>query len=193
MKIRNVIELLKLALEIAVFFVLVSWLMAEARGDVRQGSVLRDYFDKVEVNHVYNKWGSPRIDQIIFWDWDENHGRYVIEAYCMLDSDKVRVKTEEGKKRWEDRAEEWIRTYPPAEQKFMRQLVPYKGEYRITNAHPNLIGGRWVCIISEGNGVLRTVSCGIMRETHTLYDVEMVQRNFRPSICRKGLTKREEP
>ena len=40
--------------------------------------------DVIEVNHVYTPDGEHRIDQVIFWEWNQRDSRYDIVAWRYL-------------------------------------------------------------------------------------------------------------
>jgi hypothetical protein len=40
--------------------------------------------DVVEVNHLYNDMGEHVLDQVIFWDWCFNAGRYQVRDWRLL-------------------------------------------------------------------------------------------------------------
>lgn len=180
-------ELAMLVLEIALFLLLLNWLMAEARGDVRRTHELRDHFDIVELNHVYTENGVPRMDQLVFWDWIPDVG-YRCQGYWVLDD--CRVETEAGKKAWDKVVDNWVRQFDVADQAMKRRLVRYRGEYTAEcSGHPHLINGMYMSIMTE-KGMVRIVTADKIRVTHTAFDSEMEDRERFPVSQRRGLTKR---
>lgn len=47
-------------------------------------SVVRDTVDLIEVNHVYDDRGRLVLQQVIFWDWHADRGRFHVVAWRML-------------------------------------------------------------------------------------------------------------
>lgn len=43
-----------------------------------------DRVDLVEINHYYDDKGRHVLDQIIFYDWSQRHGRYQVRDWRML-------------------------------------------------------------------------------------------------------------
>lgn len=52
----------------------------------REG-IARESVDLIEVNHFYDETGKLVFDQIIFYDWSAEHGRYHVRAWRLLKSD----------------------------------------------------------------------------------------------------------
>lgn len=54
--------------------------------------VVEDRYDAVEINHYYDGQGNLLYDQIIFYDWSDRYGRFVIQ-----DGRRFRVKPDIAK------------------------------------------------------------------------------------------------
>lgn len=46
--------------------------------------VARDTVDLIELNHFYDEHGRLVFDQVIFWDWSEDAGRYDVRAWRLV-------------------------------------------------------------------------------------------------------------
>jgi hypothetical protein len=58
-------------------------LVAMAPGDPPQVA-LTTHVDLVEVNHYFDAEGKPVFNQLIFYDWDEQAGRFNVVAWRLL-------------------------------------------------------------------------------------------------------------
>lgn len=47
-------------------------------------SVVRDSCDLIELNHFYDDQGRLVFDQVIFWDWSDDEGRYNVRAWRLV-------------------------------------------------------------------------------------------------------------
>lgn len=55
--------------------------------------IVRDRVDLVEVNHFFDEAGNPKFDQVIYYRWSNERGRYDVIDYKQLSSsDLVPVK-----------------------------------------------------------------------------------------------------
>jgi hypothetical protein len=46
--------------------------------------VASEQVDLIEVNHFYDDQGRHVFDQVIFYDWDENHSRHMVRAWRLV-------------------------------------------------------------------------------------------------------------
>jgi hypothetical protein len=49
-----------------------------------------DHVDVAELNHFYDYEGRLVFDQVIFWNWDENHERYQVSAWRLAKNQTYR-------------------------------------------------------------------------------------------------------
>ncbi len=57
--------------------------LASLCSNLREG-VARDHVDLIEVNHFYDETGKLVFDQVIFYDWSVEHGRYNVRDWKLL-------------------------------------------------------------------------------------------------------------
>jgi hypothetical protein len=60
--------------------------------------VAHDRVDLIEVNHFFDEQGQPVFDQIIFYDWSPQMGRYLVRAWRPL-----RTSAQIPQRDWEQR------------------------------------------------------------------------------------------
>ena len=46
--------------------------------------VASEQVDLIEVNHFYDDQGRHVFDQVIFYDWDDNHSRHMVRAWRLV-------------------------------------------------------------------------------------------------------------
>ena len=59
-------------------------LIASARGEVPRSGVARDRCDLIELNSFYDDYGRLTFQQIIFYDWSHDEGRYQVRAWRLV-------------------------------------------------------------------------------------------------------------
>lgn len=52
--------------------------------DPSKSAVIADRVDLMEVNHFYDEKGKLVFNQIIYFDWSEHHGRYMVRDWKLL-------------------------------------------------------------------------------------------------------------
>ena len=130
----------------------------------RSDIILLDSCDYVEINHVYNineETGESvlRMTQYIWWEWKD---RVLLPV--------LNPTTKQRTGSWKLGSDFVVREY----------LVTYSG----SSAHGADVllskrNGKWTCIFwDKSSKVLRHIKCKWLTTTHTLYDVEIENREI---------------
>ena len=150
---------------------------------------IRDDFDEVGVNHIYNDYGGHVLDQMIFWNWDRCERKRRVEAWVVLRN--CRQKTKEGEeefKKARDKHVEQIKD--PVERQKARGHIQYKGEYIGGPNCPRELHGLNLFVTKfQNNGTKRIIFTKHMKETYTYYDPERENRKLFPENQRLGFSK----
>ena len=136
---------------------------------LREEGITRDVSDFVEVNHVYrydeiDGIYVKRLIQVIWWEWKnhivvEDAGDYRSESGFVVKDYRVT----------------WSYSSRPQQTK---TIVP------------RLEKGKWVCLFYDKDSQkVREVKSNWKRESHTSFDVEVVNRNILHLNGRSGLKK----
>jgi hypothetical protein len=129
-----------------------------------------DYVDVVEINHKYSDDGLLAFDQIIWYDWNYDH--YDVVDWRMLKNVRGPID------------EKVLRNYRAQPEKF----EPPEGEWLGGHAVPIKDNGIWISRWYD-KGKMREVRAKYHRETWTLYDVDIMERENLPEEERRKLTK----
>lgn len=124
--------------------------------------VLRDAVDLVELNHFFNENAELVFDQLIWYDWSEEEGRFQVRAWRLV----------------KDHAAMPIRQWFD---KFDSQPA------NLLSGLPSRSSGFWVCLWSDGE-VFREVTARSFKESFTQHDPELAEREFLPKEKRKELS-----
>ena len=134
---------------------------------LREKGITRDVSDFVEVNHVYrydevDRIYIKRLIQVIWWEW-KNH---------------ILVKDSNG-----------YRNVSGFVVKDYRVTWSYSSRpQQIKSIVPTLEKGKWVCLFyDKGSQKIREIKSNWKRESHTDFDVELVNRNIVPLSERSRL------
>jgi len=133
-----------------------------------------DTCDYVEINHVYSineETGKSnlRMTQFIWWEWRD----------VLLPVLDPVTKRETGS--WKQGCDFVVREY----------LITYNGNRKVANVSITKKGNGLICIFwDRDDKVFREVVCGWMTETHTLYDVEIENRDMLHMNFRNKFQKR---
>ncbi len=131
---------------------------------------IRDIVDVIEVNHVVGPRGALVLDQVIFWRWVSRESHYRVVAWRHL-----RGVREYAPKQVEVPPDGW----KPLPQWNGGHATPIRRRDR---------GGWWVSQWKdEKDRCWREVAAPMFRETWTLHDPEIDDREFLPKDQRKGL------
>jgi hypothetical protein len=55
-------------------------------GNFAENTVARERVDLIELNHFIDDTGRHVFDQLIFYDWSDEHGRYHVRAWRLIKS-----------------------------------------------------------------------------------------------------------
>ena len=182
MRLTHLMFWLEMAVIAAVLAFSVATRGSAARIDHR--NVIADHFHKIELNHIYNRHGFSRMDQMIFWDLEGS--KYRVQAYVVVSDG--RRETEEGLANHNKAVDEYTKGLGALSQQLIRRECRYRGDWEYSRLQPTRLGGRWVAIFHH-NGVMRRVTANHYRVTHTLYDPEIENRSKFPTKWRRGFSK----
>ena len=144
----------------------------------RSDTVILDSCDYVEINHVYNiseETGKPalRMTQYIWWEWRDSVLLPVLDPL-----------TKQRTGDWRQGGDFVVREY----------LVTHSGSSSPNNVNPILLdkdGNAWFCIFwDKSDNVMRRIKCRWLTTTHTLYDVEIENREIIKTDDRNHFKKR---
>lgn len=151
---------------------------------------IRDEFDMVEVNHLYNEYGGHMIDQLIFYNWDREERKMRVEAWVLMKN--CRVKTEQGEKAFKKARDEYLEKLfrdPVAKQK-ARGHIQYKGDYIGGPNRPRKLHDTNLFVTKfQKYNTKRIIFTKFMRETETYFDPERENKRRFPENQRLGFTK----
>ena len=153
--------------------------------------VTTDRFDLLEVNHVVNEAGNPRMDQLLYWDWDRHDRKFNCQGWRLMSS--CRDLSDPQKARQHDQHVTWFLGKLPAEQQaYWRRRLTYKGEFVGGPWLPmqNSLTGDWVVHVFDDCHERRIIA-RMFRETWTFNDPERDDRHRFPERSRRGLSKPE--
>lgn len=149
-------------------------------------------FDMIEVNHVYDPATmNVRFDQLIFYDWSDQHKEYHVEAYHLMDKCRD-FDDKEHKAEWQAAIEKWLEHWPELQRIEIRAKIKYPGTYVWNDQHPwKTADGRWTVRLVVNNRVV-VVKSRRFTETYTTYDQESTDAaEVKPRHQRRNLNWRE--
>ena len=142
---------------------------------------LVDRVDVVEVNHFYDgSTGKLTFDQIIWYDWNPYESRYDVVDWRLLKGVRGEIVDQEALKK--HRA--WPDKFPPPDPEWLGGHATPLPDYRL-KIHVSLWHDE------KCRGVLRRVEAKMYRETWTVYDPELTERENLPQEKRRELRKHE--
>jgi len=125
---------------------------------------VKDSCDYVEINHVYRlDEGEPklRMIQYIWWEWRNKVLLPILDPA-----------TKQRTGNWKQGSDFIVREY----------LVVYSGSSRpneVASVSLSKKNDKWICIFyDKEDRIVRTVVCNWLTKTHTLYDVEIENRDI---------------
>lgn len=129
-------------------------------------------FDRIEVNHVYDERGNVRLDQIIYWDFDEQVGDWKVVTWRNITgarrelSQDERTKISQSQESWMPVNNPWIGS----------PMIPVRnGSWYVATWNDKQYSTEFVLAKAR-------TKCFIV--THTQYDREIKNREKYPSECR---------
>ena len=158
---------------------------------IDHGSILKDHYDMIEVNHYYNDYGSERWTQLIMWDRIDN--KYHVQKWVMMKD--AYTKSEAHQKKYEKNRRKIADKIK--DRGFRRDFLDhthYIGEFTGGKYYPHKLHktGIWVVLAHDGRW-LRRITADQFSETHTLYDPELLDRKEYDLKFRRGWRLPSEP
>ncbi len=160
------------------------WLFLLLMLRIDHGSVLKDHYYMIEVNHFYNDYGVERWTQLIMWDRIDNELRvqkWVMMKDAYTKSDAHQKKYEKTRRKIADQIKDHgLRGEFLAHSHYIGQFTG--GKYYPRKQHKT---GIWVVLAYDGRW-LRRITADHFRETHTQYDPELLDRKEFNMELRRG-------
>lgn len=148
---------------------------------VDQSSIKSYHYDVVYINIVYNKWGVPRVCQLITLDKDLN-----VEYYILLTD--LFVKTKEGEEDYNKKRDKYAQEIEDVfERQEYRKHTKYYGDLHGGMSYPIKINGKYESYVLDGEKGLVKITADVFRLMITKNDIEMENRNIKPIEDRRGL------
>ena len=155
-----------------------------AQAKVDRSPFLEEVVDLIEINHLFDSRGGHSLDQIIFWDFDDQ-GRLAVVDWRLLKSGRPKWTDEEAAKERRRQEKEWAERNPGAAHS-PPPIKPWLSHPAVPRKHP---GGGWVSTWMD-DGRLRRVRADLIRETWTQEDPESMDRSILPESRRRRLRRR---
>jgi hypothetical protein len=137
----------------------------------------------VEVNHHYNgEDGKLVFDQVIWYDWNARESRYDVVDWRLLKGVRGEIREADRLAHWKD-----PKNVPPPDPVW---LGGHAAPFPDSRLHVSLWHDE------KSRGVLRKVIARLYRETWTIYDPELIEREILPQESRRKLSevhKRTQP
>jgi len=148
-----------------------------------------DHFDVLEVNHLHDEWGRPRLTQMIFWDFDRGRNTHICQGYVVFKD--CYVKTAEGEAAWDKKVEKSLSGLTLLQRAEARKHLSYAGDYQPPISHPVRQWRKklWRSRFIDSQGIYRCITASKFWETKSQVDPEVADRSFHPVSDRRGLTK----
>jgi len=148
-----------------------------------------DHFDVLEVNHLHDEWGRPRLTQLIFWDFDKGRNTHICQGYIVFKD--CYVKTAEGEAEWDKRVEKALSGLTLMERAEARKHLSYAGDYHPPISHPVRQWRKklWRSRFIDSQGIYRCITASRFWETKSQVDPEVADRSLNAVSNRRGLTK----